>query len=198
MLKKIFNCVLGPPSPGGSQGRVRSATLRRKSGFLGRFRPGSGGILSFNLYFGLKRSGVADWVPDGCPGGYIFPMGGLPRRPSSGSAVHRLAPRGRRTCAFREDVCRKGLMVLQGLVSSPASSRPDKLSLFSVLDMSTLLCLVRSGRGSFCVDPELIRDGRGTSSAARGARFRARVGGFGRGSGGPRTQYQNLYIYIYI
>ncbi len=42
VLKMIFNLFLGPPSPGGSRGRVRSAIFLRKSLILGRLRPDSG------------------------------------------------------------------------------------------------------------------------------------------------------------
>ncbi len=56
MLKTILDFILGPPSPGGSRGRVRTAIFLKKSGVLGRFRPGSEGKPTFYSYFGPKRS----------------------------------------------------------------------------------------------------------------------------------------------
>ncbi len=38
VLKIVFIFVLGPLSPGGSRGRVRSVIFLRKSSVLGRFR----------------------------------------------------------------------------------------------------------------------------------------------------------------
>ena len=42
LLKMIFYFFLGPLSPGGSRGRVRSAIFSRKSSVLGRLRLESG------------------------------------------------------------------------------------------------------------------------------------------------------------
>ncbi len=43
VLQAIFNFVLGPPSPGGSRGRVRIVIILGEAWLLGRFRLGSGG-----------------------------------------------------------------------------------------------------------------------------------------------------------
>ncbi len=56
VLTKIFNFVFGPPSPGGSRGRVRIVIFLGKSKVLDRFRPESWGNFDSNFYCGLKRS----------------------------------------------------------------------------------------------------------------------------------------------
>ncbi len=51
VLKIIFNLFLGPPSPGGSRGRVRTAIFLRKLEVVSRFRPESGGGILFLFLF---------------------------------------------------------------------------------------------------------------------------------------------------
>ncbi len=51
VLKNVLNFYLGPPSPGGSRGRVRTVISLGASGVLGRFRAGSGGLKYLLLAF---------------------------------------------------------------------------------------------------------------------------------------------------
>ena len=50
VLKMIFNVVLGPPSPGGSRGRVRTATFLRKSEGFGPFPARIRGAIVFLIF----------------------------------------------------------------------------------------------------------------------------------------------------
>jgi hypothetical protein len=91
VLKMIFNLCLGPPSPGGSRGRVRTTIFLRESEVLGRFRPESGEQILFVILILVlsaaelcarrwpKRSGT--WLPKCASGAQPIAAEHGPSRP---------------------------------------------------------------------------------------------------------------------
>ncbi len=55
VLKMILNFVLGPPSPGRSRGKVRTAISLGKSKVRADYGPNTGGIFILDFDFGLKQ-----------------------------------------------------------------------------------------------------------------------------------------------
>ncbi len=56
VLTRVFNFVLGPPSPEGSRGRVRTVSFLRKSGGWADSGPDPGVNYIFDVCFGPRRS----------------------------------------------------------------------------------------------------------------------------------------------